>query len=68
VSQPDRSRPDRDGPLLSQRAALVFLLAALAGLGAAVLAALAGNPWPVAVGVGGGAAGSSVVLFKDING
>ncbi|WP_030347449.1 MULTISPECIES: hypothetical protein, partial [unclassified Streptomyces] len=68
MSESERSRPDRDGPLLTQRAALVFLLAALAGAGATVLAALAGNPWPVALSVGGGTAGSAVLFFKEIIG
>ncbi|AGS68577.1 hypothetical protein [Streptomyces collinus] len=65
---PDRTRPERDGPLLTQRAALVFLLAALAGVGAAVLAALAGNAWPVAVSLGCGAAVTGVMFFKEIIG
>ncbi|MGW2641523.1 hypothetical protein [Streptomyces sp. NPDC001348] len=62
------SQTDRDGPLLTQRAAVVFLLAAMAGVGAGVLAALAGNAWPVAVSVGGGAAASAVLFFKEIIG
>ncbi|MFG2355471.1 hypothetical protein [Streptomyces sp. NPDC048521] len=68
MSRPDRTRPERNGPLLTQRAALVFLLAALAGVGATVLAALAGNPWPVAVSVGCGAAATAVLFFKEIIG
>jgi fatty acid desaturase len=68
VSRPDRTRPERNGPLLTQRAALVFLLAALAGVGATVLAALSGSPWPVAVSVGCGAAATAVLFFKEIIG
>ncbi|MEU6668884.1 hypothetical protein [Streptomyces sp. NPDC046727] len=68
MSQTDRQRPDPDGPLLTQRAAIVFLLAALAGIGATVLAALAGNVWPVAVSVGSGTAATAVLFFKQIIG
>jgi hypothetical protein len=66
VLEPDRPQPDRDGPLLTQRAAIVFLLAALVGIGATVLAALAGTTWPVAVSVGSGSAASAVLFFKEI--
>ncbi|MEV7690491.1 hypothetical protein ACFW1F_08595 [Streptomyces bungoensis] len=62
----ERGRPGGDGPLLTQRAALVFLLAALAGIGATVLAFLAGKAWPVAVSVGGGTAASAVLFFQQI--
>ncbi|MEU3412184.1 MULTISPECIES: hypothetical protein [unclassified Streptomyces] len=68
MSQADPGRPGGDGPLLTQRAAIVFLLAALAGVGAAVLAALAGSAWPVAVSAGAGAAVSGVLFFKEIIG
>ncbi|MFF8999487.1 hypothetical protein [Streptomyces achromogenes] len=68
MSRSGSGRPDGDGPLLTQRAAIVFLLAALAGAGAGVLAALAGSPWPVAVSAGAGAAGYGVHLFKEIIG
>ncbi|MEU0256835.1 hypothetical protein ABZ299_31160, partial [Streptomyces sp. NPDC006184] len=54
------------GPLLTQRAAMVFLLAALAGIGATVLAALAGNAWPVAVSVGSGTSATAVLFFREI--
>lgn len=66
MPQSGRPRPDRDGPLLTQRAAIVFLLAALVGVGGGVLAALAGNAWPVAVSAGGGAAGTAVLFFREI--
>ncbi|GAB1334741.1 hypothetical protein ACE1SV_13310 [Streptomyces sp. E-15] len=68
VSRTGHGRPDGDGPLLTQRAALVFLLAALSGLGAAVLAALAGSGWPVAVTVGATGSASGVLFFKQIIG
>jgi hypothetical protein len=60
--------PDRDGPLLTQRAAIVFLLAALVGVGATLLTALAGNGWPVALSAGCGAAASAVLFFRTIIG
>ncbi|GAA2765924.1 hypothetical protein GCM10010103_49650 [Streptomyces paradoxus] len=66
MAQADRRGPGRDGPLISQRAAIVFLLAALAGIGATVLAALAGNVWPVAVSVGGGVVAPAVLFFNQI--
>ncbi|MFI8191539.1 hypothetical protein ACIF8T_22420 [Streptomyces sp. NPDC085946] len=62
----NRTRGDGGRPLLSQRAAVVFLLAALVGVGAAVLAALAGNVWPLAVSVGSGASAMAVVFFDQI--
>ncbi|MEU0073266.1 hypothetical protein ABZ027_27495 [Streptomyces sp. NPDC006332] len=64
----DQQQSDRDGPLLTQRAAIVFLLGALVGIGATVLAALGGNAWPVAVSVGGGAAATAVLFFREIIG
>ncbi|MEV6804828.1 hypothetical protein ACH4NF_13300 [Streptomyces sp. NPDC017248] len=66
MSRADPGRPGGDGPLLTQRAAIVFLLAALAGTGAAVLAALAGNAWPVAVSAGAASGASAVLFFKEI--
>ncbi|MEV3969459.1 hypothetical protein AB0K68_15115 [Streptomyces sp. NPDC050698] len=66
MAQADRDGPGRDGPLLSQRAAIVFLLAALVGIGATVLAALAGHVWPVAVSVGGGVLAPAVMFFNQI--
>ncbi|MDQ0712101.1 MULTISPECIES: hypothetical protein [Streptomyces] len=66
MAHADRRGPGRDGPLISQRAAIVFLLAALAGIGATVLAALAGNVWPVAVSVGGGVVAPAVLFFNQI--
>ncbi|MFB7248089.1 hypothetical protein CW362_23040 [Streptomyces populi] len=66
MSEPDRPQPDRDGPLLTQRAAIVFLLAALVGIGATVLTVLSDKGWPVAVSVGSGSAASAVLFFKEI--
>ncbi|MEU1815907.1 hypothetical protein ABZ543_12010 [Streptomyces roseifaciens] len=66
MARPSRRRPDRDGPLLTQRAAIVFLLAALAGIGATILATLAGNVWPVAVSIGGGVVAPAVLFFNQI--
>ncbi|MCT9140044.1 hypothetical protein [Streptomyces violarus] len=62
------NRPQRDGngPLLSQRAAMVFLLAALVGIGAAALTSLAGNVWPLAVSAGCGAGAMAVLFFNQI--
>lgn len=68
MSHRDRTRSDRDGPLLTQRAALVFLLAALAGVGATVLAVLADTPWPAALSLGCGASATAVLFFKEIIG
>ncbi|MEU1849478.1 hypothetical protein ABZ499_09405 [Streptomyces sp. NPDC019990] len=66
MTREDRPRRDANDPLLSQRAAMVFLLAALVGIGAAVLAALAGNVWPLAVSVGSGAGAMAVLFFNQI--
>jgi hypothetical protein len=44
----------------------VFLLAVLVGIGATVLAALAGHVWPVAVSVGGGVVAPAVLFFNQI--
>ncbi|GAA2461782.1 hypothetical protein ACIBAI_17185 [Streptomyces sp. NPDC051041] len=66
MGQENRTRGEGNTPLLSQRAAVVFLLAALVGVGAAVLAVLAGNVWPLAVSVGGGAGAMAVVFFNQI--
>ncbi|MFF7043650.1 hypothetical protein [Streptomyces massasporeus] len=66
MAQANRRRLGGDGPLLSQRTAIVFLLAALVGVGATVLAALAGNMWPVAVSVGGGVVAPAVLFFNQI--
>ncbi|MEU2063354.1 hypothetical protein [Streptomyces sp. NPDC013455] len=66
MSRSGRQGPERNEPLLTQRAAIVFLLAALAGIGATVLASLAGNVWPVAVSVGCGTAASAVLFFREI--
>ncbi|UGQ13473.1 hypothetical protein LO772_07650 [Yinghuangia sp. ASG 101] len=55
-------------PLLSPRAALVFLLAGLTGAGAAVLTAMAGSGGPQALLCGGGALGLAVGFFDRIIG
>ncbi|MEU5637752.1 hypothetical protein ACIA8I_34635 [Streptomyces rishiriensis] len=66
MAQANRRRSGRDGPLLTQRAAVVFLLAALVGIGATALSVLAGNTWPVAVSVGGGVVAPAVLFFHQI--
>ncbi|GGR73809.1 hypothetical protein GCM10010269_10960 [Streptomyces humidus] len=66
MAQANRRRSGRDGPLLTQRAAVVFLLAALVGIGATALSVLAGNAWPVAVSVGGGVVAPAVLFFNQI--
>ncbi|WP_329416593.1 hypothetical protein OG802_33520 [Streptomyces sp. NBC_00704] len=66
MAQADRRRSGRDGPLLTQRAAVVFLLAALVGIAATALSVLAGNGWPVAVSVGGGVVAPAVLFFNQI--
>ncbi|CAL9475029.1 hypothetical protein [Streptomyces sp. enrichment culture] len=50
-------------PLLTQRAALVLLLAALTGIGAGVLTAWQGHGAAAAVGAGLAAFGPGVVFF-----
>jgi len=45
---------------------MVFLLAVLVGVGATVLAVLAGKGWPVAVSVGGGVVAPAVLFFDQI--
>jgi hypothetical protein len=59
---------DDGSPLLTLRAALIFTLAILIGVGAGVLTVLAGNTPPQAVLVGSGAAGSALVLFNWVIG
>jgi hypothetical protein len=53
-------------PLLSLRTTVVLVLAALVGVGAGVLAALAGQPVPAATLVGGGGAGAAIALFHRL--
>ncbi|MEU1969396.1 hypothetical protein ABZ541_29075 [Micromonospora sediminicola] len=55
-------------PLLSVRTTVILVLAALVGVGAGVLAALAGQPVPAAALVGGGAAGAAIALFRSFIG
>ncbi|MGW7360337.1 hypothetical protein ACWGI0_27800 [Streptomyces sp. NPDC054802] len=66
MARANRQRPNGSAPLLSQRSAVVFLLAALVGIGAGALALLAGNIWPLAVSVGSGAAAMAVLFFNQI--
>jgi hypothetical protein len=62
-------QPSNDGsPLLTMRAALIFTLAILVGVGTGALAALARNPLPQAVLLGAGAAGTALALFNKVIG
>lgn len=54
------------GPLLTPRAALVLLLAVLAGLGAGVLAVWSGRHPAEAVGIGVAAAAAAAGFFNWI--
>ncbi|MEV4708671.1 hypothetical protein [Actinoplanes sp. NPDC049316] len=66
---PDAVSPARNGgpvPLLSVRTTVILVLAALVGVGAGVLAALAGQPVPAATIVGGGAAAAAIALFHSL--
>ena len=56
------------GPLLSSRAALLILLAVLAGLAAAALTMLSGAPWTHAVLVGCTAGAGSLMFFNRVIG
>lgn len=60
--------PEQQGPepLLSVRSTVVLLMAVLVGVGAGVLASLAGQPVPAAALVGGGAAGAALALFHAL--
>jgi len=53
-------------PVLSLRSAVILLLAVLAGIGAAVLAIMAGEVPPKAVLAGFAAAGGATVLFNTL--
>ncbi|MFF3327612.1 hypothetical protein [Streptomyces sp. NPDC002889] len=59
-------QPDENRPLLNQRSAMIFLLAALVGLGAGLLAVLAASPWPVAVTAGMATTAAGVLFFDRI--
>lgn len=59
---------NNQGPLLDHRAATVFLLAILTGIGAGVCTVGAGNGVPAAVLAGGAAFGAAVVFFHSIIG
>ncbi|MFE4832123.1 hypothetical protein [Streptomyces sp. NPDC056672] len=52
--------------MLNQRAAIIFLLGALAGIGTGCLTLLATNPWPVAVTAGAATAAAAVLFFDRI--
>ncbi|MEV6314433.1 hypothetical protein [Streptomyces sp. NPDC051776] len=54
------------GPLLGLRAAIVFLLGLLAGVGAGVLTVLAGGGLASATLTGAAAAGAGVLFFHSI--
>jgi len=54
------------GPLLSVRAAVVLLIAAVVGLVAGALGFLATGSVPAAVLTGGGAAGGAALLFHTL--
>jgi hypothetical protein len=56
------------GPLLTVRAALIFLIALAAGAAAATLTYLAGHSVPAAALAGGSTAGGATLLFNTIIG
>ncbi|MEW2620776.1 hypothetical protein [Streptomyces sp. NPDC048106] len=56
---------DRE-PLLSERSALIFTLAGLAGVGAGILTAWKGGGPAAAVLVGAAAFGSATYFFRSI--
>jgi hypothetical protein len=60
--------PPTPGPLLSLRAALLMLLAALVGLGAGVLTFLGGQSVPAAVLAGCTAAAAGILFFNKMIG
>lgn len=55
-------------PLLTLRAALIFTLAILIGVGAGVLTVLAGSSLPQAVLVGTGVGGSALMALNKVIG
>jgi len=65
----DLHRGSRDPePLLSLRSTVVLMLAVLAGIGAGILSAVAGQPVPAAVLVGGGACSGALMMFHRLIG
>ncbi|MFE1764021.1 hypothetical protein ACFW81_07370 [Streptomyces angustmyceticus] len=60
------SQPNRNQSLLSQRAAIILLLGALAAIGATVLTILAGGSMASGLLAGGGAFGVAVLFFNTI--
>ncbi|GIM97156.1 hypothetical protein Ato02nite_089490 [Paractinoplanes toevensis] len=66
------TRPSSEGhqpePLVSLRAAVILLLALVAGATAGVLTYWAGHPLAAAAVGGGGAAGGGLLLFNTVVG
>jgi hypothetical protein len=60
--------PDERGPLLTQRAAVIFITALVIGATAGVLGYLAGARLAEAVLTGGGAFGATVALLNNLIG
>jgi len=60
--------PQADPPLLTQRAALVLLVAFIVGMLAGVLTYLARSPLPTSVVVGGGAFGGALMIANNVIG
>jgi hypothetical protein len=58
--------PDDRRPLLTQRAALIFLAALAIGACAGILAHLAGAPPADAVLTGGGSCGAAIALLNTL--
>jgi hypothetical protein len=59
---------NQPAPLVSVRAALILLLAALVGLATAYLTALGGGTLAAAALAGGGTAGGATALFNSLIG
>lgn len=62
------SEPHQPEPLVSLRAAVILLLAVVAGVAAGVLTHLTGQPLAAAAVVGSGAAGGGLLLFNTVVG
>jgi hypothetical protein len=58
--------PPPPGPLLTTRAALIWLTAIVVGLVAGTLGYLANHDIPTAILIGGGATGNAIVLFHTV--
>ncbi|MGW3820435.1 hypothetical protein [Streptomyces sp. NPDC005046] len=61
----DPSNPNK-AALLNQRSAVILLLGVLAGIGAAVLAALTHTAWPLTITAGGGTTAMGILFFNQI--